>query len=83
MTILLIVVAWTFVIFLVAGLCVAARVGDVESLPRASANVGEPGMPTLQWAQADDLEIAAQATLGRARPVEAGVSALQHDEIAA
>jgi hypothetical protein len=83
MTILLILVAWTFIISLVAGLCMAARVGDVESLPWASAEASEQGMQPLVWKQADDLEISARVNAARVRPDEVGVAALRSDGIAA
>jgi hypothetical protein len=83
MTILLILVAWTFIIALVAGLCVAARVGDVESLPWVYGEGSEQATQPLVWKQADDLEISARASVGRVRPDEVGVAALRSDGIAA
>jgi hypothetical protein len=83
MTLLLIVAAWMFVVSLVAGICMAARAGDLGSLAQRSADAGDQDLPTLVWDQADGLEISARSNIGRARPAEPGVAALPRGGIAA
>jgi hypothetical protein len=83
MTLLLIVAAWLISVSLVAGLCMAARAGDRESLSRSLADAGEQGASALVWEQADGVEISARANVGRTRTAETGVGVLHGDGIAA
>ena len=61
MIVVLIIVSWLLVLTLVAGLCAAARAGDVELLTRASAH-DQPGeLEPIVWEPAVHLEISAHS----------------------
>lgn len=85
MTLLLIVAAWLISVSLVAGLCMAARTGDRESLSFSPslADAGEQSVSALVWEQADGVEISARGNVGRTRTGETGVAVLHGDGIAA
>jgi hypothetical protein len=70
MTFLLIIIAWLFVLSLVAGLCRAARAGDIESLAQAPSarSRGRTGAPV--WELEEDGDIYAHATGVQALPTE-------------
>jgi hypothetical protein len=81
MIFLLIIVAWIVVMSLVTGLCVAARVGDVELLTRARAS--QPGQAqSLAWEPAQHVEVSARAGARSAR-AEADSSLFQSGGVAA
>ena len=83
MTFLLIIIPWLFVLSLVAGLCGAARAGDVEPLARASSASGQgrPGAPI--WEPAEDGEIYAHANGAQTRPAERAGSLTHSSGVAA
>jgi uncharacterized protein (UPF0548 family) len=88
MIILLIIAAWIVVSVVVAGLCVTARVGDVEMPTRVCAPTGagqaraEQAQP-LAWEPAQHLEISVHANAHAGRSAETDVPLLQSDGIAA
>jgi uncharacterized Zn-binding protein involved in type VI secretion len=79
MTILLAVGAWVLVVAVVAGLCAAARLGDLV-LP-ASAEPLRTG-PTV-WESFERAEIVARANARTGDAVESGSSLLHGDGVAA
>jgi hypothetical protein len=83
MILLLIIAIWIVVMSLVAGLCAAARVGDVERLTRAYASARTAQAQPLAWESVQDVELSARANTRAARTVEAEASLLQSDGLAA
>ncbi len=80
---LLIIAAWIVVSSLVAGLCVAARVGDVELLTRACAPAGAGQAKPLAWEPAQHGDISVRATVRAGRSPEADAPLLQSGGLAA
>ena len=80
MILLLIIAVWTVVLSLVAGLCVAARVGDLERPTRGYARTPTEQAEPLAWEQAEHAEIWAHAN---AQPVEPDAALLGSGGIAA
>jgi len=80
MILLLIIASWTVVLSLVAGLCVAARVGDLERPTRVYAPVRPGQAEPLAWEPTDDAEISARAN---AQPVERDAVLLRSRGVAA
>jgi hypothetical protein len=76
MTFLLIIIPWLFVLSLVAGLCGAARAGDVEPLAQAPSPRSQP-----VWEPAEHGEIYAHGA--QARPVERAGSLTHSSGVAA
>lgn len=72
MILLLIVAAWIVMLALVAGLCAAARLGDLDSLTDASVADGWTGPGPLAWEPAEHLEISARANARSAYPAQPG-----------
>jgi hypothetical protein len=66
MILLLVVAAWILVLSLVAGLCVAARAGDLAQLAHAPGPAGRERTESA-WEPAEHLEIAARANSRAAR----------------
>jgi hypothetical protein len=81
MIILLIIVAWIVVFSLVAGLCAAARVGDVELLTRAYAPTA--AAQPLAWEPSQHVELSVRATARAGRSPEADAPLLQSGGVAA
>jgi cytochrome c556 len=87
MILLLVIATWIVVLFLIAALCAAARVGDREPLTRASAPAGsgqgsgqaEP----LVWEPAEHGEIAAHANARAVHSAQADASLLRSGDMAA
>ena len=83
MTLLLIIPAWILILSLIAGLCAAARLGDLGAPEYASASDtwmrGEP----LEWEAAEHLTISAHASPRPARPAESGAPLVQAGRAAA
>jgi hypothetical protein len=72
MTFLLIIIAWLFVLSLVAGMCAVASAGDIEPLAQAPSPRYRP-----VWEQAEEREIYAHATGAQILPTEQA-SSLPH-----
>jgi hypothetical protein len=83
MILLIVIAAWIFVISVVAGLCAAARVGDLTQVAHASANSGRGRAESPAWEPLEHLEIGARAPLRPVRPAESGASLLRRDGVAA
>jgi hypothetical protein len=81
MILVLAVAAWIFVISLVAGLCVAARAGDLAQLAPAPRRRGHRE-PT-EWEPFERVEIIAQANAQPVRSPESGAPLLHGDGVAA
>jgi hypothetical protein len=81
MIILLAAVAWIVLLSLVAGLCIAARVGDSARLQQEPAGAAMP--ESHAWELREHLEIAARAGFRPGRSVESGASLPQRDGVAA
>jgi hypothetical protein len=83
MTFLLIIIAWLFVLSLVAGMCAVASAGDIEPLAQAPSprDQGVAGAPV--WEPAEDLEIYAHASGARALPAERAGSLTHSSGVAA
>ncbi|HEY4812306.1 MAG TPA: hypothetical protein VIH71_14725 [Solirubrobacteraceae bacterium] len=79
---LLIIAAWIVVFSLVAGLCAAARVGDVELFTRACTPAVSGSAEARVWAPEQPLEISVRANV-RGRPAEADAGLLQSGGVAA
>lgn len=77
MILLLVIAAWMFVLSVVAGLCAAARTGDLAQSAPAPAGWRRSGATARE--PLEHLEIAARANLRPARTAESGAS-LQHSE---
>jgi hypothetical protein len=83
MILLLVIAAWILVLSVVAGLCAAARAGDLTQLAQAStsagwARYGSPARGPLEY-----LEISARANHRPVRTAESGASLLHGDGVAA
>jgi hypothetical protein len=78
----LIIAAWIVVMSLVAGLCAAAHVGDVELLTRAGAAARTDKAQSPAWEPAH-LEISARANAHAGRATQADASLLQSGGVAA
>jgi len=76
MIVLLVVVAWIFVVSMITGLCLAARAGDRLQPARAPIGREEP-TEAGAWEQ---IEISARARL---RPADSSPSRLRRDGVAA
>jgi hypothetical protein len=83
MIVLLIIAAWIVVMSLVAGLCAAARVGDVGLLTRASAPTGVGQAPPLAWEPSQHVEISARANVRAGRSPEGDAPLLRSGGVAA
>ncbi len=83
MILLFVIAAWILATSLVAGLCAAARAGDLVQLEHASAPAGWGRVPLPAWESIEHLEIAASAGLRPIRPPESGVPQLHSDGVAA
>ena len=81
MILLLVIAAWVLVLPLVAGLCAAARAGDLAQLDHASAPIGWGEAPA--WEPVEHLEISARANLRPVGSAEPGASLLRSDGVAA
>jgi hypothetical protein len=80
---LLIIAAWIVVLSVIAGLCMAARVGDVELLTRAGVPAGAGRGQSLSWEPVQHVEISLRAGTRTTRSAEADASLLQSDGVAA
>lgn len=65
MTLLLIAIAWLFVLSLVAGMCAVASAGDIDPLAQAPSPRNQP-----VWEPAEDQQISAHANGAQALPAE-------------
>lgn len=65
----LVVTVWIVTLWLVAGLCASARLGDVDSHTDAAVAAGGTGPGSLGW---EHLEISAHANARSGHPVESG-----------
>jgi hypothetical protein len=83
MIILLIIAAWTVVLSLVAGLCAAARLGDVGLLTRARAPVRPGQTEPLAWERAEHFEITARANVAPQPEAASDGSLLRTGDLAA
>ncbi|MGP0100387.1 MAG: hypothetical protein ACLPUT_02050 [Solirubrobacteraceae bacterium] len=81
MILLLVIAAWILVVSMVAGLCAAARTGDIAQLAHASAPIGWGESPA--WEPVEHLEISARANLRPVRSAEPGAALLHSDGVAA
>jgi hypothetical protein len=80
---LLIIATWIVVFSLVAGLCAAARVGDVELLTRACAPTAAGQAQPLAWEPSQHVEISVRANARAERSPEADTPLLQSGGLAA
>lgn len=80
---LLIIAAWIVLCSLVAGLCVAARVGDVELFTRACAPRAAGQAQPLPWEPSQHVEISVRANTRAVRSAQADASLLQNGGVAA
>ncbi len=83
MILLLVIAAWILAVPLVAGLCAAARAGDLVQLEHASAPTGWGRVPLPAWEPVEHFEMAAHARLCPMRPPEPGASLPHSDGVAA
>jgi hypothetical protein len=83
MILLLVIAAWILVLSLVAGLCGAARVGDLAQVAHSPAASGWARTEPPKWEPLEHREISAHANLRPARPAEQGASLLHSDGVAA
>ncbi len=75
MTLLLIIPAWTILLSLVAGLCMAARIGDRDQRTAQTAEAG--------WESAEHVTITARTTHRPTAPAESGQPLVSAGSIAA
>ncbi len=80
MILLLVIAAWILVLSVVAGLCAAARAGDLTqaSTPAGWGRRGSTGREALE-----PLEISASTNLRPVRTAESSASLLRRDGVAA
>jgi len=83
MTLLLSVVTWLLVLSLVAGLCVAARTGDIAQLGHEPGPVGQGRTASPLWVPVEQAEIAAHTNLRPVGAAQSGAPLLQSDGVAA
>ena len=83
MILLLVIASWILVLSLVAGLCGAARVGDLAQLAHTSAAGGWARTEPPTWEPLEHLEISTHANLRPVRTAEQSASLLHSDGVAA
>jgi len=83
MILLLIIAAWILVLSVIAGLCAAARAGDLARLAQASAPAGWERSGAAAREPLEHLEISAHANLRPVASAEQGASRLRSDSVAA
>jgi|GEM_PF-2371143 hypothetical protein len=83
MILLLVIAAWILVLSLVAGLCGAARMGDLAQLAHPSAAGGWASAEPATWEPLVHLEISARASVRPVRTSEQGAPLLHSDGVAA
>jgi hypothetical protein len=83
MILLFVIAAWILVLSVVAGLCAAARAGDLTQLAQASTPAGWGGYGATARGPLEHLEISARANLRPVRTAESGASLLHGDGVAA
>jgi hypothetical protein len=71
MILLLVIAAWIVALSLVVGLCVAARVGDLQPLRRTGVAAGSEHPPLPIWEPAPHRQVAAYAKEPTAASVDA------------
>ena len=81
MILLLVIAAWLLVLSVLAGLCAAARAGDLAQLAPASAGWGRSGATARE--PREHPEISARANLRPARTAESGASLQRSEGVAA
>jgi hypothetical protein len=75
---LLVLAIWILVLALVAGLCVAARGGDVAQLADTPAAAGWASSQSSDWGQTEQLVISARSHAGDSRAAVESDAPLLH-----
>jgi hypothetical protein len=83
MILLLVIAAWILALSLVAGLCAAARTGDLAQLTHAPASSGWGRVRPLAWEPAEHQEILVHAEVRTGRPAESGMPFARSGGVAA